>query len=377
MKNSFDWGQACASASDALRDCLRRIQATDDPSIFLDAVHVALEAFEILPDRLNLPASRLFGFRHPRYAFALCTWYRHSPSSLQLLDHEQYKRELSIQQDRLADSPYRTLVEDGAFCYRAEQDDGTRHPGAVHSVFAEGYGYYVAIGLKLSNGRTQPIGIATASPFPHDLEERLRVLVPLLATGIEAFYARYAALHVVRTYIGPDTGPRVLDGSFSRGNTDVIRAGILFCDIRNSTAMAEDMGFEGTVPIFNQIFEGVGDAVKRHGGEILKFIGDALLIIFPAPKSSCPHALAQRLVGVVDESLDEIRSLSVSQGHTLSIGFGGHVGDVLYGNIGTPDRLDFTVMGPAVIWRAGSKACPRFTMCQRSSLKKLGCAMTL
>lgn len=348
IEQSIDWGRACASASDAIRDCLQGIQDATDPASFLGAVHSALNAFGIEAERLNLPASRVFGFRHPLYGIALTTWYLDRPTIVNLMDHEKYNKRLSSLEDVLADSPYRRLVLEGDFWYRATLNDGEVHPSVVHEIFDEGYSYYIAVGLKLSNGMTQPLGIAAKSPFPLDLEERLRILVPLLATGIEAFYARYAAFHVVRAYVGPNTGPRALDGSFSRGTTDIIRAGILFCDIRDSTAMAEELGFQGTVPIFNQIFEAVGIAVDRHQGEILKFIGDALLIIFPAPEGSCSISLADRMVHAVDESVEAIRTLSGTVGHPLAIGFGGHVGDVLYGNIGTPERLDFTVMGPAV-----------------------------
>lgn len=344
----IDFGRACADASDALRDCLHGIQRTDDPSSFLDAVHRALQSFGITADRLNLPASRVFGFRHPLYGIALTTWYVDRPNVVNLMDHQQYNKRLSTLEEALADSPYRSLILEGAFWYRAQKNDGRTHPVIVHEIFDEGYNHYTAIGLKLSNGLTQPLGMAATTPFPNDLEDRLAVLVPLLAMSIEAFYARYAAFHVVRAYVGPNTGPRALDGSFSRGTTDIMRAGILFCDIRNSTAMAEDMGFLGTVPIFNQIFEAVGEAVERYEGEILKFIGDALLIIFPAPEGACRLSLADRMVRVVDESVEAIRTLADTLGHPLAIGFGGHVGDVLYGNIGTPERLDFTVMGPAV-----------------------------
>ena len=85
---------------------------------------------------------------------------------------------------------------------------------------------------------------------------------------------------LAQSYLGRITGPKVLAGDFSRGNTQLMNAGILFCDIRGFTRLSQELGASGVVSVVNQIFDVVGNAVKENDGEILKFIGDAVLIVF-------------------------------------------------------------------------------------------------
>jgi adenylate cyclase len=122
----------------------------------------------------------------------------------------------------------------------------------------------------------------------------------------------------------------------------------MFCDVRGFTAMSERLGAEKIVATMNQIFQCIEDQVRVHLGEILKFIGDALLIVFP--REDCDHdkELGAKMIECALNAIRTVEDLGREINLPLSVGFGCHIGEVLYGNIGTETRLDFTVMGPAV-----------------------------
>ena len=120
----------------------------------------------------------------------------------------------------------------------------------------------------------------------------------------------------------------------------------MFCDVRGFTALSETVG-TGIISIVNTLFEVIGIEAQQRGGEILKFIGDAMLLIF-RPKDEEYCAVAQSMVKTVESAQRRIADVAARLGYDVSVGFGCHIGDVIYGNIGTPRRLDFTVMGLAV-----------------------------
>lgn len=343
-----DMVQALQEAGAALRAGVQAVRQTDRPEAFLGGVHGAMEAFGIQAERLNLPATQGFGFRHPTYGMALLTWYVDAAPLVELVSHAESNRRLENRQKILRGTPYYPIIVDKQPFFRVRLSEGGQGLPLLERLSGEGYVDYVSVGLPLPNGEIQPLSLCSRSPLPTDLQLRLSYLIPLLSASADAFYAGYAAFHVATTYLGRQTGPRVLEGAFTRGATETIRAGILFCDMRDFTALSEQLGADGVVPVMNRVFDCIGQAVTSEDGEILKFIGDAVLSIFPAPAGSCPRMLATRLISVVRTSLDSVSELSEELEHPVEVGFGGHVGDVLYGNIGTVERLDFTVMGPAV-----------------------------
>ena len=164
-----------------------------------------------------------------------------------------------------------------------------------------------------------------------------------------ACYASYRtsqANEIAMSYVGRRTGPKVLEGQIARGSCEEIRAGVMFCDVRGFTALSYEMGAE-IIPIMNQVFEAIGEEAEQRGGEILKFIGDAMLVIFPVEECGAA-AVAQAMVDTVRQSRVRVGRVAEATQRPVSVGFGCHIGDVIYGNIGTPKRVDFTVMGPAV-----------------------------
>jgi len=169
-----------------------------------------------------------------------------------------------------------------------------------------------------------------------------------------------SAKKLLYTYLGKRTGERVLSGLVKRGDGEKIHAVIWYCDLRDSTPLAESMPLESFLSILNDFFDCMAGAVLDHGGEILRFIGDAALAIFPisgtteslhevctpTAKGACERALA-----AARDARSRIEVLNkqriIRQETPLGFGLGLHVGEVMYGNIGVPERLEFTVIGSA------------------------------
>lgn len=219
---------------------------------------------------------------------------------------------------------------------------------------AEGVTDYLILPVRFSEARINAISVATdrSNGFT-DLEiERFKALVPLLALVLEIKETRRIAATLLDTYLGRDAGRRVLGGLIRRGDGITIAAALWYCDLRNFTATTEALSRADTIALLNDYFECMVAPVHRHGGEVLKFIGDALLAIFPMADDldrdrACVAALAAAEGALAD--LDRLNRRRRSDGKAiLEAGIALHAGAVTYGNIGAPDRLDFTVIGAAV-----------------------------
>lgn len=161
------------------------------------------------------------------------------------------------------------------------------------------------------------------------------------------------ARNVMTTYLGADAGLRVLDGQIRRGDGEQIHAAVWFSDLRGSTAMAEKLAPKDYIATLNGFFDAMGGAVLAKHGEILGFIGDAVLAIFPIRKGkataaqACQRALsAARLSAKRIEKLNQTRKANGED--LIAYGLGLHLGDVTFGNIGVDERLSFSVIGPTV-----------------------------
>lgn len=164
---------------------------------------------------------------------------------------------------------------------------------------------------------------------------------------LDRFALQMVARNVCDTYIGRNTGRRVLAGQIRRGAIDTVHAAVWFSDLRGFTRRTQALGVSGTVELLNQWFDVVGAAVTAEGGEILKFIGDAALVIFPVDERGAADACARALRGA-QQTLRGVADLDTPDGEPLRFGVGLTLGEVAYGNIGAADRLDFTVIGHTV-----------------------------
>jgi adenylate cyclase len=177
----------------------------------------------------------------------------------------------------------------------------------------------------------------------------LRRLVPALALALKSGTLARIAGTLVEVYLGRDAGRRVLAGRIQRGVADRIDAVLWFSDLRSFTTITDTARPGEIIPLLNDYAEAVITAIQQAGGDVLKLIGDGTLAIFRAddPALACAKALkAER------DMRKHVRELNDRRGgegrSTTSVYVGLHIGEVLFGNIGSTDRLDFTVVGPAV-----------------------------
>jgi adenylate cyclase len=209
---------------------------------------------------------------------------------------------------------------------------------------------YYAQGLKFSNGETSYVSWATREPegFSDETVRALDALMPVLARRIELESAYYATRALLEVYLGRNAARRVLDGSFHRGGGELIHAAIWFCDLRDFTAMSERMTPHEVVEMLDAYFDRVAGAVTVRGGEVLKFIGDAILAIFPI--SADASVACQNALRAAEEALVAMQELNEERAPRgpLAIGVALHLGQVMYGNIGSRERLDFTVISSSV-----------------------------
>jgi adenylate cyclase len=174
-------------------------------------------------------------------------------------------------------------------------------------------------------------------------------LAPLIALRVDAASWEEGTELFLDTYLGAHAAERVLRGAFKRGTGEILKAVIWFCDLRGFTSLVDTRPMGEVIPLLNRYFETMAGHVEDAGGEILKFIGDAMLAVFhvdqrgPAPR--CEQALGAALA-----ALDALAALArdAAGQPPLKTGIALHLGDVMYGNIGARTRLDFTVIGPAV-----------------------------
>jgi adenylate cyclase len=215
---------------------------------------------------------------------------------------------------------------------------------------AKGLTDYVAWPLYHTLGKRHIVTFATDQPGGFDdahIAGLLRLL-PVLALVSEIRMKNRLARTLLETYVGSHASELVLAGATRRGSGTTVRAAIMICDLRDFTRISDNWPRDDVIDLLNGYFDAMSEPIARYGGEILKFIGDGLLAIFPL---SNPSACAN-LLHAVAEARQAMIALNEKNGETgrepLNYGIGIHVGDVMYGNIGSQTRLDFTVIGPAV-----------------------------
>jgi adenylate cyclase len=225
----------------------------------------------------------------------------------------------------------------------------------LEDLLAEGATDYVAVPVLFSDGQINVLTMVSDKPGGFSTSQLgfLYESLPILGRLIETYAVRLSALTLLKTYLGKDAGERVLNGRVKRGDGEEVHAVIWFSDLRGSTKMADTMPREDYLAALNQYFDSVAGAILENGGEVLKFIGDAVLAIFPIETRAEAHpaACAKALTAVRQayQRMIVVNNERAARGEVpLQFGTGLHRGDLTYGNIGTEQRLDFTVIGPAV-----------------------------
>jgi len=165
---------------------------------------------------------------------------------------------------------------------------------------------------------------------------------------IRAYYR--VATTLLSTYVGQNAGARILAGQIRRGFTEEIHAAIWLSDMRGFTKLADRLPPQALVDLLNRYFDCQVPPILEHGGEVLKFMGDGLLAIFPIGNSDDAEKVCAAALAAAQQARANVAALQATSDSDTGVRFGLalHVGDVLYGNIGSGNRLDFTCIGPAV-----------------------------
>lgn len=251
-------------------------------------------------------------------------------------------------------SPVRALFE-GAEGLRQRLDlEGG--PPDTYPIYAElrreGYTDYVALPLVFSTGQRLATSWSTRRAGGWTTAELVALddVRPLLGMASEIRILRRTGRNIAETYLGRRAGARVLDGSIHRGDIERIDAVVGYLDMRGFTGFVDTNPRDAVIKRLNRFFDVFGEPVDALGGEILKFMGDAMLTVFQVDDDLA--AAAGRAVDAAAagfRSLGEVNAALAEEGEApIACGLGLHHGEVSYGNIGTATRLDFTVIGAAV-----------------------------
>ena len=214
----------------------------------------------------------------------------------------------------------------------------------------EGLTDYVAWPIDHTLGKRHVISFSSDRPggFRPDELAALKDLLPAFALVSEIRIKNRLARTLLDTYVGTHASEQILAGATTRGSGTTVHAAILICDLRDFTAISDAWPRDDVIGLLNDYFDAMCEPIEARGGEILKLMGDGFLAIFPLSR---PDACANLLTAIAEaeSGMQALNRRHLDTGRqALGYGMGVHVGDVMYGNIGSRRRLDFTVIGPAV-----------------------------
>ncbi|HXV81995.1 MAG TPA: adenylate/guanylate cyclase domain-containing protein [Candidatus Binatia bacterium] len=290
---------------------------------------------------------------HPIYEGRAFRWTR-AQKEATLTEYGRSDEDLS----RWQHSPFFRLEESGESLLRRRLTVETETEFSIFpELRADGMTDYLAIANRFSGNDT--IGDmdcvysswATAAPQGFDDTDiaHLCQLMPFLALAVKSASLARIAGTLVETYLGRDPGRRVLKGRIARGVAERIEAVLWFSDLRGYTRISDTASPEAIIPFLNHYADAIISAIHERDGDVLKLIGDGVLAIFTAEDRgrACDAALAAALAA--RQSVTILNQCRVEKGLAITdMYLALHLGDVFYGNIGSKERLDFTVVGPAV-----------------------------
>jgi adenylate cyclase len=242
---------------------------------------------------------------------------------------------------------------------RLEGPDAQLDFPVLTSFAAEGATDYFAQFFRFGPEGDPSRGIGVAYSFATDQADGftdgdltlLRGVLPAASIAMMAKAAHTIARSLLEAYLGGDAGRRVHAGAIERGSVETIRAVLWFADVRGFTGIADTAPGPVLIELLDGVFEALTAALRPREGQVLKFLGDGMLAIFPftpdTEDAACERALdAATEAMAVLAALNDARRTSGKPVATVDLAL--HAGEVLYGNVGAIDRLDFTVIGPAV-----------------------------
>ena len=250
-------------------------------------------------------------------------------------------------------SPIRATIERGArFRRRLAGGDG-EYP-LLAKIYDAGGRDYFALPLNRTLQNYPVVSWTTDRPQGFEAAEiaALEEINPALAAIVETRAVRHIGANLIDTYLGPLVGKRVLAGQVRRGQGDRLPAAVMITDLRGFTGLSDRLPGESVIALLDDYFDAVVSPVQERHGEVLKFIGDGVLALFPAEDDRDFAAATARALNAAIETLSRIEAVNrvrrESDQSEFRAGIGLHFGEVIFGNVGALDRLDFTVVGPAV-----------------------------
>jgi len=294
---------------------------------------------------------------HPVHEGRAFVWRREQSDAVQQLEYGSTS-EGEAAENWQASAFYRLLQTGGSVLRVALFADRPAEFRQAQTFIAEGMTEYVALIVRFAeDGAIGEMDCmysywVTDRPggFADDDIDRLMALTPSLALAVKTASLTRIAGTLVETYLGRDPGRRVLGGRIGRGAAERINAVLWYSDLRGFTRITDNAPPPQTIALLNDYAEAAISSIHEHDGDVLKLIGDGILAIFPydsEPESACARAVAAE--GALRHRLGKLNENRTAAGKpTTEIYLGLHLGEVFYGNIGSRERLDFTVIGPAV-----------------------------
>jgi len=316
-----------------------------DAQEFVTALIARLESAGARIDRLRISSATL----HPQFEALGVSWSRGQEVQLWIGQHGVQNTDAYI------GSPMQFVHENRQPLHRRI---GTQADSGEHAIWqemrAEGTRDYLALPMVLSNGGVSAITIATRDTrgFDDDDVARFTALANLLIPPVELLVGRRTTLGLLDTFIGKRISERILQGQVKRGDGEQISAAFWYSDLRGFTALSESLPTDQLLRLLNDYYEYCAAAAAARGGEILQFIGDAILIVFEIKD---PALTAEVCKAALDSAIDAFDTIAVVNNRRrrarqpeVEFGLGLHLGTVTHANVGAPNRLAFNVVGPPV-----------------------------
>lgn len=304
----------------------------------------------------GLPLVRVhltFSILHPLYRAASFIWRRGGGTT-----GENFAHVRPDTKDRFTTSPYFYLLSNNIDHLRRRIDSAAPMDFPIlDDLKAEGVTDYLAFVYRFEINSAQAMMGSWATDRPEGFSEgAIAAMIRLqsqLAVAIKMSVLSKLADNMLTTYLGSEAGKRVLNGQVKRGDTETIRAALVMVDMRGSTAVADTHGRQVFVDTLNNFFDALAAPFNRNGGQILSFLGDGFLAIYPCERHrkesqiACRSALAAVRAGL--SRMADLNRERLAQGlWEIEFGIGLHIGNVIFGNVGLADRLTFSTFGAAV-----------------------------
>jgi adenylate cyclase len=301
----------------------------------------------------GFPLARLTvhsGTLHPQFLGTSLIWWRDTGQTVQtFIEHEV------VDVVPYHENPVLRVIQGGeTLRRRVDVADSELDLPILHDLKAKGCTDYLALPIAGAHGRRYAVTYTTDCVDGLSTRQvtELTRISQRMSVVCDAYMQRALMHHLLNIYLGPSAGPKVLAGQVRRGTGEELTAVLWSSDLRGFTTRSDRLPGQQMVAILNALFDAQANAIHRHGGEILKFIGDGLLAIFPIDSSVLVSDAAHHAMAAAIQGLDAVHRLvddpSMLGEPALRMVVALHPGTVIYGNVGAADRLDFTVIGPAV-----------------------------